>query len=91
VILCIGGGLIAFGLVWHIWWLVIVAAASAFAAIVARGFARDVERIIPASEVEQTHMRWLSVVAASRPITRAREVEPVNAGLAAHPLREAAE
>ena len=91
MILCINGGLIAFGLVWHIWWMVIVAAAAAFAAIIARGFTRDTEKIIPASEVQRTHMHWLSVVGASRPITRAREVEPVNAGLAAHPLREAAE
>ena len=91
MILCVNGGLIAFGLVWHIWWLVIVAAAAAFAAIVARGFTRDTEKIISASEVERTHMHWLSVVAASRPITRAHEVKSVNAGLAAHPLREAAE
>ena len=91
MILCINGGLIAFGLVWHIWWMVIVAAAAAFAAIISGGFTRDTEKIIPASEVQRTHMHWLSVVGASRPITRAREVEPVNAGLAAHPLREAAE
>ena len=91
VVLCITGGLMAFGLVWHIWWLVIVTAVSAFAAIVARGFARDTEKIIPASEVGRAHMHWLSVVAASRPITRAREVAPANSGLAAHPLREAAE
>ena len=51
MILCVTGGLIAFGLVWHMWWLVIVAAAAAFAAIIARGFARDTEKIIPASEV----------------------------------------
>ena len=91
MILCVNGGLIAFGLVWHIWWMVIVAAAAAFAAIISRGFTRDTEKIIPASEVQRTHMHWLSVVGASRPITRAREVEPVNARLAAHPLREAAE
>ena len=67
MILCINGGLIAFGLVWHIWWMVIVAAAAAFAAIISRGFTRDTEKIIPASEVQRTHMHWLSVVGGKPP------------------------
>ena len=82
MILCVTSGLIAFGLVWYLWWLVVAAALAAFAAIVGRGFARDTKKIIPASEVERAHMRWLAIVAASRPISRALEVEPANVGLA---------
>ena len=91
MILCVTSGLVAFGLVWYLWWLVVAAALAAFAAIVGRGFARDTKKIIPASEVERAHMRWLAIVAASRPISRALEVEPANVGLASHPIREAAE
>ena len=91
MILCVTSGLVAFGLVWYLWWLVVAAGLAAFAAIVGRGFARDTKKIIPASEVERAHMRWLAIVAASRPISRALEVEPANVGLAAHPIREAAE
>ena len=91
MILCVTSGLVAFGLVWYLWWLVVAAGLAAFAAIVGRGFARDTKKIIPASEVERAHMRWLAIVAASRPISRALEVEPANVGLASHPIREAAE
>ena len=91
MISCIAGAVIAFALVWHIWWLAVAAGLLVLAAIVARGFARDTHKVIPAEEVRETHMRWLSLVAATRPISRTREVEAANAGLAAHPLREAAE
>ncbi|MEJ2436040.1 MAG: cytochrome ubiquinol oxidase subunit I, partial [Pseudolabrys sp.] len=83
--------LIAFGLVWHIWWMVGAAALTAMAAIIGRGFVRDSEKVIPAREVERSYMRWLDVVAATRPVSRALETKTVNAGRAAHPLAEAAE
>ncbi len=91
MILCVAGGLIGFGLVWYLWWLVVIAAIAAAAAIVARGFVRDTEKIIRASEVERSHMRWLAVVAAACPVSRLHEADALNVGLAAHTLSEAAE
>jgi cytochrome o ubiquinol oxidase subunit 1 len=73
---------IAFGLVWHIWWLVIVCALAAVGTIIVRGFARDTTRTLPASEVRRQHLRWLSVVHAATAITRADELGPRNQGLA---------
>jgi cytochrome o ubiquinol oxidase subunit 1 len=82
VAVCIGGFLAAFGLVWYIWWLVVAAALGIVAAMVGRGFARDTERIIPAQEVERSHLRWLATVAATRPVSRGEEATRCNAGLA---------
>jgi cytochrome o ubiquinol oxidase subunit 1 len=48
---------IGFALVWHIWWLVVVAALGAFAAILVLSF-RDREEIeIPAEEIAQFYRR----------------------------------
>jgi cytochrome o ubiquinol oxidase subunit 1 len=82
MIMCVCGFLAAFGLVWYIWWLVVASTLVIAAALVGRGFARDTERTIPAHEVERNHLRWLAMVAATRPVTRAAEVTPSNAGLA---------
>jgi cytochrome o ubiquinol oxidase subunit 1 len=73
---------IAFGLVWHIWWLAILCALLAAAAMVVRGFARGLTRTIPAAEVRRQHQGWLAVVRASVPVTRADERAPANQGLA---------
>jgi len=73
---------IAFGLVWHIWWLVIACLLAAVGTIVASGFARDTTRTLPAGEVREEYLRWLSVVRATAPITRADELGPVNLGRA---------
>ena len=89
--LCVTGALMAFALVWHIWWLLVVGGVGAFSAIVGRGFVRAATRIIPASEVERDYMRWLGEVAAAQPVSRAEETEPANRGLAARPLAGAAE
>jgi cytochrome o ubiquinol oxidase subunit 1 len=82
MIVCAGGFLAAFGLVWHIWWLVVAASLGIVAAIVGRGFVRDAQKIIPAHEVERRHLRWLEAVATTRPASRAEEDTPSNAGLA---------
>jgi cytochrome o ubiquinol oxidase subunit I len=89
--MCVTGGAIAFGLVWHIWWVVGLGGLGAFAALVARGFVRHSVKIIPASQVELNHRRWLRLVAATRPVTRDRELEPMNSGLAARSSPKAAE
>ena len=67
------GAAAAFGLVWHMWWLAILGVLAIIAAVIARSFARDVHRIIPADEVERTERRWLHAVAEATPIPR--EVE----------------
>ncbi len=79
------GGLgfaLAFALVWHIWWLVILAALGAMATMIVRGFARDITRTIPAAEVVREHRRWLAAARAATPVSRADERAPVNQGLA---------
>jgi cytochrome o ubiquinol oxidase subunit I len=82
MIVCVGGFLAAFGLVWYIWWLVVAASLAMAVAMVGWGFARDTERIIPAHEVELAHLRWLAAVAVTQPVSRGEEASPSNAGLA---------
>jgi cytochrome o ubiquinol oxidase subunit 1 len=91
IIVCVTGTFMAFGLVWYMWWLVVLGLLVVAAATIGRGFARDVERIFPASEVARAHLRWLEIVAAAQPVSRNQEVEPANVGVAAHSLQEAAE
>lgn len=77
------GFLIAFGLVWHIWWLVMLFALAVVITMIVRGFARDTTRTVSAHEVRQEHLRWLDAVAASHAISRAEESCSTNQGLAA--------
>ncbi|MEH6952058.1 cbb3-type cytochrome c oxidase subunit I [Nitrobacter sp. NHB1] len=81
VIAAIGFAL-GFGLVWHIWWLVILAVLAAIATMIIRGFARDTTCIVTAHEVRQEHRRWLNAVAMATAVSRSKEREPANAGLA---------
>ncbi|MDN5787244.1 cbb3-type cytochrome c oxidase subunit I, partial [Pseudorhodobacter sp.] len=76
------GFVLAFGLVWHIWWLVIVASVAAMATVILRGFARDTTRIIAAQTVRLENDRWLHAVAAAPAISRAEESTSANCGLA---------
>ena len=76
------GMVLAFGLVWHIWWMVIASTVGLLAALIASGFARDTTRIVPAQQVQQEQQRWLDAVAAAAAILRFDECKPANAGLA---------
>ena len=79
-----GAGLaLAFGLVWHLWWLVVLALLVALLTLVVHGLQREAVRIIPADEVRRTHRRWLDAVRAARPILRGDERSRANQGLAA--------
>jgi cytochrome o ubiquinol oxidase subunit 1 len=80
----VGFGL-AFGLVWHIWWMVILFLAAAVVTVILHGFARRTTRIIPAQRVQREHRRWLDAVAAAKPISRRDEATPANQGLAGVP------
>ena len=74
--------LAGFGLVWHIGWLVIVGVSSVWAAVIARSFARNVHRSVPAAEVERIEARWLRAVAQALPVSRRLETTSRNEGLA---------
>ncbi|MGH8325641.1 MAG: cbb3-type cytochrome c oxidase subunit I [Steroidobacteraceae bacterium] len=76
------GFVLAFGLVWHIWWMVCLAFLGVLATLIVRGFARDITKAVPAARVREEHSRWLEVVHAATPITRADETRPINQGLA---------
>ena len=91
MVLCVLGGAMAFGLVWHIWWLTGVATLASIATVIGQGFRRDREKIIPAREVREQHERWLAKVAACQPVPRDFEAEPRNSGLALDRFAEAAE
>jgi hypothetical protein len=53
-----------------------------FATMITRGFARKLTRTIPAAEVKAENERWLALVRATTPVTRAVETLPANQGLA---------
>ena len=76
------GAATAFGLVWHVWWLVICGLLAIIATVIARSFARDVNKIIPVDEIERTERRWLRAAAAATPISREVEMTSANQGLA---------
>ena len=78
------GFMLAFGLVWHIWWLVILSFVAAIASMIIRGFARDTTHVISADEVREQHQRWLDAVARVRAASRAVETTAANTGRALH-------
>ena len=80
------GFALAFGLVWHIWWMVILFFVAAVATMIVHGFARDTTRIVPAQQVQQEHRRWLDAVATAKAISREDERKPANRGLAEQAL-----
>lgn len=61
------GGLafvLGFAIVWHIWWLAVLAILGMIGTIVARSFATNTTRIIPAGEIAATETRWRAAIAA---------------------------
>ena len=83
VIAAIGFSL-AFCLVWHIWWMVILSFMAAVVTMIGRGFARDTTRVVSAQQVRKEHHRWIDAVASVTAISRADERTPANGGLAQH-------
>ena len=78
----LAGAFVGFALVWHMWWLAALGFVVVVGAIVARSFARDVERTIAAEEVQRREHAWLDAVHKALPIPRRDETKPVNHGLA---------
>jgi cytochrome o ubiquinol oxidase subunit 1 len=71
-----------FGLVWRIWWMVVLFAIVAVFTAVVRSFMRDVTWTVPAAEVEAFDRRWLAEAHAARPVPRQLEMTERNEGLA---------
>ncbi|HET7266723.1 MAG TPA: cbb3-type cytochrome c oxidase subunit I [Oleiagrimonas sp.] len=81
-VLGIFGFVLAFALVWRIWWLVILATLATFVTIIVRGFARDLTETVSADDARREHQRLLERVRISPAISRDDERAPVNVGLA---------
>lgn len=79
------GAAIAFGMVWHMWWLAIIGILGVIATVIARSFIRDTHRIVPAAEVERIDQAWRATLAAAPAIPREIETTPANRGLAEMP------
>jgi len=77
---------LAFGLVWHIWWMVILSFLAGMVTMIVRGFARDTTRIVSAQQVRKEHHHWVDALASVTAISRADERTPANDGLAQHEI-----
>lgn len=73
---------LAFALVWHIWWMAILAFLGVVTTMIMYGFARDTTRIVSAQEVGRQQRHWLEVVASANAIARDDETHSANQGLA---------
>ena len=78
----ITGAALAFGLVWHMWWLAILGVVVVVGAVIARSFARDSHRVIAAATVARIDREWRQGLAEARPIARGIEMTSANQGLA---------
>ena len=76
------GAAVAFALVWHMWWMVVLGAVGVIGVVIARSFARDTHRLVLAAEVESTDRAWRATLAAARAIPREIETTSANQGLA---------
>ena len=74
--------LLAFGLVWQIWWLVILTGLVTIGTLVVRGFQRDTLKIIPAETVCRAHRHWIQAARSAQPIKRSQEHTAANKGRA---------
>ena len=82
VVIGVAGVGVAFGLVWHIWWMVALFMPIILLVTVGRSFLRNTTKIIPAAEVEAFDRRWLVLAGKSQPVPRQLEMTEQNEGLA---------
>ena len=80
-ILAVTGFLLAFGLTWYMWWLVIASSAATVIAMIMRGFVRETTKIIPAKDVQEEHEKWLKLASQYEPVERDKEHSSENMGL----------
>jgi cytochrome o ubiquinol oxidase subunit I len=74
--------LCGFALVWHIWWLAVAALVGGLVSLVARSFAIDTERVVPAETLRHAHERWLEDVRRTEAVPRSHETRTENLGKA---------
>jgi cytochrome o ubiquinol oxidase subunit 1 len=74
---------LGFGLVWHIWWMVIASLLGCSVTMIVYAFLPQRESIIPAEEVRQADERWRRQARETQGITRDDETNESNQGLAA--------
>ena len=82
VVIGLAAFMLAFGLVWRIWWMVGLFAATIVLSIIVRSMLRDTTKVIPAAEVERVDRAWLALAHAARPVPREQEMTALNQGLA---------
>ncbi|WP_423065070.1 cbb3-type cytochrome c oxidase subunit I [Devosia sp. CN2-171] len=56
--------ILGFAVVWHIWWLATLGLVAVIGTIIARSFATNTTRVIPAAEVAEIEGRWKQAVLA---------------------------
>lgn len=64
--LALGGSafVLGFAVVWHIWWLAAIGLLAVIGTVIARSFAINTTRVIPAAEVAEIEGRWKQAVIA---------------------------
>ncbi len=60
---------LGFAVVWHIWWLAVAGLLAVTGTIIARSFAIETTRVIPATDVAEIERRWRAAVLARRGAT----------------------
>ncbi|KAA0969069.1 cytochrome ubiquinol oxidase subunit I [Aureimonas fodinaquatilis] len=73
---------LAFALVWHIWWLVIVSFIGLWAVVIARSFVTNTMKIIPASLLKAENEAFLAAIRDAVGVNRDLEMSPQNRGKA---------
>ena len=79
----------AFGLVWHIWWLVVISFVLIWAVVIVRSFDMDTVEIVPAETVKAQNEAFLAAARAAPGTPREREMTSDNRGKALPEGREA--
>jgi cytochrome o ubiquinol oxidase subunit 1 len=56
-----------FGLIWHMWWLVVLSAVAMFVTLLIRMFDEDIDYYVPAAEVERIERQHLQLLEKQHP------------------------
>lgn len=92
VVMAVFGSGFGFGMVWHIWWMVVISFAIMALSFIGRAIRGDRHpHTVPAAEVQAEHEAWLEKVRTITPVTRDLELKQANLGVAAHEYMEAAQ
>lgn len=59
-IIAVFGGLVCFGLIWHIYWMIAVGFIGIFATVIRRSFSTDIDYYVPAEQVRAIETKFLT-------------------------------